>query len=513
MSKYQIYKYGLYGRCSICKSVIQEKCRFCGEQYFFTDSSKPGFYLCTNCNTHNQFICPKPECHNQSKILRTPNNEEEKQRIDEFVNRARDEEKNRRTYVVKSSVKKTVVQPIEIDCGSPSSLGDSSFEFKDPDFIPTQKKTKSQVSVQQPANNVLKTGKPKVVEAQQKKDEKEAVLIREYWAGKITENELSTQTKDPAEPEKERRIVNEFYEDKNQNQNEKLDTKKTFINTYDEIVYYDCYVCGEKEVRIICERCGSDDHFSLNYDSLSCKCGNELKIISCRCGAKIGHNDFFLISNGVKWQYSQSRSYYNYRKGRMMVFSKCPDCGIFSAEKCSSCGSKVNFGTPNVLNQVYCKHCGTINQYTCENPKCNKAIKVLKNPSSVEEKLDWINKTRNIRAMVNADQFSAEPQQPKNSALSVPVIAKVPLNTLSDSFMDNMQKKNKDLITNSFLNEVEERVQEEKNLNQQLVEHNKKQIEYIYHTKTGVSDYVWYLIGGIIAIIGVAVYFYLNYFM
>jgi len=508
MSKYQIYKYGLYGRCTICKSVQQEKCRFCGELYLFTDSSKPGYYLCTNCNTHNLFVCSTPECNSEPKVLRTPNNDEEKQRIDEFISRMKDDNKNRRNFVIKSSVKKTVVQAVEVDVSESEIIKSAPSAAPQPDFIPPKNRTvQSQVKVAEINDQTLKSS---IETAQQQKDEKEAKLIRDYWAGRIKEDELKPAPVS-GEPEKivaERRIVNEFYDDAQEN--DELDTQKTFVNSYDEIVYHDCYVCGEKEVRIICDRCGNDDQFSLNFDFLSCKCGNEIKIMPCRCGAKIGHNDFYLISNGVKWQYSQSRSYYNYRKGRMMIFSDCPSCGIFSAEKCTSCGSKVNFGKPNSKNMVYCKHCGTINQYKCENPKCKGIIKTLKNPSSMEEKLDWINKARNIKSGNGQEKISEDSRSPKPKAAQVNPL---PMNSISDSFMDIMEQKNKELITNSFVNEVEERVNEQKIIKKQLVEHNKKQIEFIYHTKSSFKDYIWYILLGIVLVIGGAGYIYYAYFM
>jgi len=507
MSKYQIYKYGLYGRCTICKTVLQEKCRFCGEMYLFTDSSKPGYYLCTNCSTHNLFVCSTPECNSEPKVLRTPNNEEEKQRIDEFISRMKDDNKNRRNFVIKSSVKKTVVQAVEVEVAEPEVKKAAPPPVAQPDFIPPKNRTVQQSNMSADSSNTA--AKPEIETAQQQKDEKEARLIRDYWAGRIKEDELKSAA--PAETGKvasERRIVNEFYDDTQEN--DELDTQKTFINTYDEVIYHDCYVCGEKEVRIICDKCGNDDQFSLNFDFLSCKCGNEIKIIPCRCGAKIGHNDFYLISNGVKWQYSQSRSYYNYRKGRMMIFSDCPSCGVFSAEKCTSCGSKVNFGKPNSKHMVYCKHCGTTNQYKCENPKCKGVIKNLKNPSSMEEKLEWINKARNIKSENGNGAISEDSRLPKPKPKAV---KSVPMNSLSESFMDIMEQKNKELITNSFVTEVEERVNEQKVINKQLVEHNKKQIEFIYHTKNSFKDYIWYIILGIVIVLAGAGYAYYAYFL
>jgi len=76
-----------------------------------------------------------------------------------------------------------------------------------------------------------------------------------------------------------------------------------------------------------------------------------------------------------------------------------------------------------------------------------------------------------------------------------------------------MEQKNKELITNSFVNEVEERVNEQKIIKKQLVEHNKKQIEFIYHTKSSFKDYIWYILLGIVLVIGGAGYIYYAYFM
>ena len=80
-----IYKFGLYGRCPVCKDINQEICEGCGATEKFTDSSKPGIVICTECNLEHSIKCDKPGCSSQIKVLRTPKNSDEKGRIDEFI--------------------------------------------------------------------------------------------------------------------------------------------------------------------------------------------------------------------------------------------------------------------------------------------------------------------------------------------------------------------------------------------------------------------------------------------
>ena len=279
--------------------------------------------------------------------------------------------------------------------------------------------------------------------------------------------------------EEERRIVNQFYDE---HEDDALDKKINFENIFNETSYYDCKVCGREEQKIVCDKCGQSNQFSLNYDALSCKCGNNIKVVTCECGAKHGHSDFYLISDGIKWQYSKYKSYYNYRKGRMLVFSTCPTCGVFSVEKCKVCGSKVNFGMPNRNNEIYCKNCGSVNQFICENRKCNETVKTLKNPNSIEQKLDWLNEVMNFKSRVSSEKVKySEPgnikKDPdaivsKSSEISLGVESQI---DFSNSFIEEFDNKTKEMITSSFISEVENEVNQRKKLKDELNNYNKNQ--------------------------------------
>jgi len=445
MTNRVIYKYGLYGRCPVCKQVNQESCSFCDEKDYFADSGKPGHVLCTKCNTLNKVECSNESCNFQLKVIRTPKNLNEKKRIDEFIKRKKDKKLDKRDYTIR-----TADSPAE----PPEILDDS--------------------------------------------ETKEMELIKDFWGKKNskTKNEATSKktSQIPSKKQEERRIVNHFYDE---HADKEIDRKINFEDKFDEKVYFECNICGKTEIPIVCDKCGKTDEFSLNYDSLSCKCGNQINIANCDCGAKQGHGEFYLISDNVKWQYSQTRSYYNYRKGRMLTFSTCPTCGLFSVEKCKECGSKVNFGKPNQNNEVFCKSCGTTNKYLCENPTCNNTIKHLKNPSSIEENLNWLNEVMNVKAMA-AKKKRRRLEEKKKEVISglekaddgakekiaIGESKKVKIDLLEDSspnftssFINIIEEKNKDILSESFMSEIKEDVLKEKKIKKEVRQHNIKQNE------------------------------------
>ncbi|MDA3884910.1 MAG: hypothetical protein PF638_04880, partial [Candidatus Delongbacteria bacterium] len=295
----------------------------------------------------------------------------------------------------------------------------------------------------------------------------EVDLIQDFWNKKdVAEKE--------EKKEEERRIVNQFYDEQDDTA---LDKKINFENIYNETSYYDCKVCGKEEMKITCDQCGQNNQFSLNYDALSCKCGNIIKVKTCDCGAKHGHSDFYLISEGIKWQYSKSKSYYNYRKGRLLTFSTCPTCNVFTVEKCKVCGSKVNFGAPNKNNEVYCKNCGTVNQFICDNRNCDNSVKTLKNPTSIEEKLDLLNEVMNFKSRINEKKVKyTEPGSDKkvsssSQGVSIGNVSSTP--DFTNSFIEEFDNKTKDLITNSFIQEVETEVNQRKKVDDELRSFNR----------------------------------------
>ena len=452
MTNRTIYKYGLYGRCPICKEISQETCSLCGEKDYFADSGKPGHVLCTKCNTLNKITCDNEGCNQHLKVIRTPKNIDEKNRIDEFIKRKKEHKKDSRDYTIKSRI-------------------DSEKE------TPTQDKKENERT---------------------EKDKKEMELIKEFWGkkknNKKTTTEQTTNNDSKHKDSNERRIVNQFYEE---HEDEYIDKKINFEDEFNEEVYFDCNICGTTENQIVCDKCGSKNKFSLNYDALNCACGNKINIVNCDCGAKQGHNEFYLISDNVKWQYSQTRSYYNYRKGRMLVFSTCPSCGLFSVEKCKECGSKVNFGKPNKNNEIYCKNCGTINQFTCENPSCDNTIKHLKNPTSIEENLEWLNEVMNVKVMAaKKKKRKIEERKKENrdkTMQTVPVekekitigdsrqttkeVLEDSSPNFTSSFIETIEEKNKNIITESFISEIKEDVLKEKELKKEIRQHNRQQSE------------------------------------
>ncbi|MBN1970680.1 MAG: hypothetical protein JXR48_18560 [Candidatus Delongbacteria bacterium] len=452
MSNKQLYKFGLYGRCPSCKEIQVCKCVFCGEADYFTDSSKSGYVLCNNCNTHNKFNCKNETCNNQPLVLRTPKNENEKGRIEEFVKRKKDKTKDRRIYDLKvDHVKKTIITEVEIDeNGSIANLDSKKKDFKI-DFSKA----------------------------------KEIALALEK------EKQVKKESEELEKPKDERRIVNQFYD---QDDDEYIDKKINFPLEFKDTVFFNCHLCAKDDVKVTCNACGKSDEFSLDYDVLTCSCGNEMKMAQCSCGARHGIGKFYLKSGEIEWRYDKSKSYYRYRKGRMLAFSTCPSCGIFMVEKCTECGSKVNFGKPNSKNEVYCKNCGTINQFKCQNKACNSVVKIIKNPTSVEEKYEWLNKAMDIGE-----------QKEFNKAAGSKV-------SFTNSFIEEVEKKTKENITTSFIGEVEEQIQEKKNLENELHKHNIKQIEYIFQPKSSSSggSLKWIFI--IVIILGVGGYFGWKYY-
>ncbi|HQO09888.1 MAG TPA: hypothetical protein PLK90_07145 [Clostridiales bacterium] len=508
------YKFGLYGRCPVCKDITQEICEGCGATESFTDSSKPGIVICTECNLEHSIRCSKPGCGNQIKVLRTPKNADEKTRIDEFIYRKKNKDMDKRVFIIKETPKASVIKEVKVPVsdikqkesedllildtnvhipqavlpgsgtvklvGKESPFQSSSLEDMKESVTP---EIKPAPAAEKPVT-ATKAEEPVVIslkEETQKKTEKtpssspspeekqELDKIKNFWKTKeLTEKE--------EKKEEERRIVNQFYDEQ---EDDALDKKINFENIYNETVYFDCKVCGKEEQKIVCDKCGQFNQFSLNYDALSCKCNNEIKVKTCSCGAKHGHSDFFLVSDGIKWQYSKSKSFYNYRKGRMLVFSTCPTCGVFSVEKCKVCGSKVNFGFPNRNNEVYCKNCGTVNQFLCENRNCNDTVKALKNPNSIEQQLEWLNEVMNFKTRLTSEKVKyAEPgfeKKPKPAAQEVS-IGDDSAPDFTNSFIEEFDSKTKSIITSSFISEVEDEVKQRQKLQDELKNFNKTQV-------------------------------------
>ncbi|MBN2789976.1 MAG: hypothetical protein JXR69_07290 [Candidatus Delongbacteria bacterium] len=575
MADKNTYTFGLYGRCPVCKEITSEACDGCGSKNSFTDSSKQGIVICTKCKMEHSIECEKKSCNKQIKVLKTPKNEDERKRIDEFIYRKQHKDMDKRQFTIKESPKKTIVKAVQVpiedkieksgiiklDEGmeellagtrksvlekttveplsksedlkpdqsavntgfkkdtfiqDESSIREEPADKVEPEIEPEPVRDDKKPLIDIDNNDVIMDKdfehkaveiKPKVsepieikkeepvkdiplekdqlddnlegeinlnVSATESKDEElssevkqELDLIKDYWYKKeLTEKE--------EKKEEERRIVNQFYDEQDDTV---LDKKINFENVYNETSYFDCKVCGREEKKITCDQCGQSNQFSLNYDALSCKCGNQVKVMTCECGAKHGHSDFYLISEGIKWQYSKSKSYYNYRKGRLLVFSTCPTCNAFSVEKCKVCGSKVNFGAPNKNNEVYCKNCGTVNQFLCENRNCDNSVKSLKNPSSIEEKLDLLNEVMNFKTRINEKKVKyTEPGGDKKVAsssqgISIGNVSSTP--DFSNSFIEEFDSKTRDLITNSFIEEVETEVKQRKKVDEEVKTFNR----------------------------------------
>ncbi len=491
------YKFGLYGRCPVCKEISKETCEGCGAADSFTDSSKPGIVICADCGLEHSIRCSKPSCGNQIKVLRTPKNNDEKARIDEFIYRKTNKDLDKRVFVIKESPKATVVkevkvpveelkkkekqersfitydQEIDLSDRGPSSVKETPEpEVKPEPVLQKEPVIEPVVTVDKEEPSISLKEEPKEISDKVPTPEEKQELdkIKNFWKAKeLTEKE--------EKKEEERRIVNQFYDE---HEDDVLDKKINFENIYNETAYFDCRVCGREEQKIVCDKCGQSNQFSLNYDALSCKCGNDIKVKTCDCGAKHGHSDYYLISDGIKWQYSKSKSYYNYRKGRMLVFSTCPTCGVFSVEKCKVCGSKVNFGVPNKNNEIYCKNCGTVNQFVCENRKCNDTVKSLKNPTSIEQKLEWLNEVMNFKSRVTSEKVKySEPGNIKkdkdalvssSNEISLGVESQI---DFTNSFIEEFDSKTKEIITSSFISEVENEVNQRKKLKDELSSYNK----------------------------------------
>ncbi|NOR45497.1 MAG: hypothetical protein GQ534_07915 [Candidatus Delongbacteria bacterium] len=580
MADKNTYDFGLYGRCPVCKDITAEICDGCGAKDSFTDSSKPGIVVCTKCNMEHSIECVKKSCNGQIKVLKTPKNEDERKRIDEFIYRKKHKDMDNREFIIKEAAKKTVIKAVEVplddeieksgiiklDAGmeellastrkgtlekttiEPLTASDTppvkdevsiglqkeSFVEEPTPIITTEQvviepKVEKEDSISIDMNDVIMDDDfaGKVVE--EKKDEvKEEILLKptpevaevqdiainkeevietaepeevriegeidlKISATESIDEELPSEVKQEVDliqdfwhkkdvteqeekKEEERRIVNQFYDEQDDTA---LDKKINFENVYNETSYFDCKVCGKEEMKIVCDQCGQSNQFSLNYDALSCKCGNMIKVMTCDCGAKHGHSDFYLISEGIKWQYSKSKSYYNYRKGRLLVFSTCPTCNVFTVEKCKVCGSKVNFGAPNKNNEAYCKNCGTVNQFICENRNCDNSVKTLKNPSSIEEKLDFLNEVMNFKTRINEKKVKySEPGGDKKVAsssssqgISIGNVSSTP--DFTNSFIEEFDNKTKDLITNSFIEEVETEVNQRKKVDDELRSFNR----------------------------------------
>jgi|GEM_PF-1611980 len=496
-----IYKFGLYGRCPVCKDITQEICEGCGATETFTDSSKPGIVLCTECNLEHSIKCDKPGCSGQIKVLRTPKNSDEKGRIDEFIFRKKNKDMDKRVFVIKESPKATVVKEVKVPVEELKKKASDGFMLLDDGIdlgrIEAEKPAVTPAPKETVISEIVKTPEPAKIEKQdpiislkeetQKQSEvplsskeptveekQELDKIKSFWKTKeISEKE--------EKKEEERRIVNQFYDEQ---EDDVLDKKINFENIYNETAYFDCKVCGKEEQKIVCDKCGQFNQFSLNYDALSCKCSNEIKVMTCSCGAKHGHSDFFLVSDGIKWQYSKSKSYYNYRKGRMLVFSTCPTCGVFSVEKCKVCGSKVNFGFPNRNNEVYCKNCGSVNQFLCENRNCNDSVKALKNPNAIEQQLEWLNDVMNFKTKISVEKvkYNEPGSMPKKTKADKPsAVTEVSIGDdtapdFTNSFIEEFDSKTKQIITSSFITEVEEEVNQRKKLQDELKNFNKTQV-------------------------------------
>ncbi len=484
------YKFGLYGRCPVCKDITKEICEGCGAADSFIDSSKPGIVVCSGCNLEHSIRCSKGGCGNQIKVLRTPKNNDEKARIDEFIYRKTNKDLDKRVFVIKESPKATVVKEVKVPVEELKKK-----EEKEAAIITLDKEI--EFAVEQPAPEPVKKSEPAPVPKPEPvitidKEEPAISLKDEAAPGKVPTPEEKQEldkiknfwkakemTEKEEKKEEERRIVNQFYDE---HEDDVLDKKINFENIYNETAYFDCRVCGREEQKLVCDKCGQNNQFSLNYDALSCKCGNDIKVKTCDCGAKHGHSDFYLISDGIKWQYSKSKSYYNYRKGRMLVFSTCPTCGVFSVEKCKVCGSKVNFGMPNKNNEVYCKNCGTVNQFICENRKCDDTVKTLNNPTSIEQKLEWLNEVMNFKTRVTTEKvkYSEPGNIKKDKEAIVSSSSEVSLGAesqidFSNSFIEEFDSKTKEIITSSFISEVENEVNQRKKLKEELMSYNMNQ--------------------------------------
>ena len=467
-----IYKLGLFGRCPICKEVKQEKCKYCGETDFFSDSSKPGYILCSSCNTHVKIECENKGCNFHIKSLRTPKTNDELERILQYINHKADEGGNRRDYVIKENKTKRILKEIDVP-----------IETSKVKAVIDKEKVKEQKKIEIENKEKINLEKNEITEEpkteKEIKEAKELEMIQQFWSKERDKRDSLKDEKTTELKQNERRIVNEFYDEK---ENDELDTRVQFNTEFIETAFVDCHICGKKETEIVCDKCGKSNEFSLDYDALSCKCGNSIKSVTCSCGVRHGHSEFYLVSDGIKWQYSKSKSYYKFRKGRLLVFSTCPSCKAISTENCSQCGSKVNFGKPNSKNEVYCKNCGTVNRFTCSNRKCNNDVKDLRNPKSIEEKLELLNKVRTFKeTILKKKEEKRKKDNANNKNKSSFISASGTTSSIyTSSFLEELDKKHKEIITNSFVNEIQQRVIDRKKHNEDIVNHNQKRLEVLY---------------------------------
>lgn len=415
METKNIYKNGLFGRCPICKEIFKISCIKCQSDDSFVDSGRSNHVLCQNCGTHNHLTCTKAGCNHAPLQYRTPKNEDEKKRIELYIEIKKDKNKDQRSFDIKENRSRSIVQLVEI-------LQDGTYS------VPAMKKH-SKIS---------------------------ADFSESFSNLKVKKNISKPQSNLQGG---ERRIVNQFYDEVDDDGY--IDKKTVFEVIYDEKVFSNCTICGRVDFEIKCTRCNSTDKFNLNYEALSCQCGNQMKVAICDCGAKLSYQDLFLKSEDVNWQFSRSKSYYNYCKGRMTVFSTCPVCNIFSAEQCSVCGSKVNFGLPNEHNEVFCKNCGTINKFNCENLRCDQALKTLKNPESTEQKFEWLQKVMNLK---------------KEAIRKIAVSRMQDTDFLPTDFVEEIKIKNQKMLTDSFMNEVKKEVKAQSVIQQSIIKYNRRRL-------------------------------------
>jgi len=138
-------------------------------------------------------------------------------------------------------------------------------------------------------------------------------------------------------------------------------------------------------------------------------------------------------------------------------------------------------------NQIYCKNCGSVNQFNCNHKGCNNSVKDLQIPNSVEEKLKLLNKVMTFKSYVEKANKDVE-KEIKETTKENPVI-------FTNSFIEETELKNKEMITNSFIGDIQKMVNEEKGLEKEIDDHNKKQIEYVYYGGNKKTVFVYIIIG------------------
>ncbi|MCK4980497.1 MAG: hypothetical protein KAS62_08880 [Candidatus Delongbacteria bacterium] len=340
MAEKNTYNFGLYGRCTVCKEITLEICEGCGSKDSFSDSSKPGIVVCTKCNMEHSIECDKVSCNHQIKVLKTPKNEDERSRIDEFIYRKQHKDQDNRKFIIKETPKKTtIVKEVEIpvedkaeqsgiiklDAGMEELLAATrkgTLERTDQgsEFVSESKPVEPEVSVElekedlddlteekakslsidreedndiasaievtpiiekgdaildhpEPSEEILLTPEPEeedvaIANADEVsvEIEKEEILLNpEPESENLDVEEIDKDTEElPSEvkqeldqikglwnkeseskkaekKEEERRIVNQFYDEQDDNV---LDKKINFESIYNETSYFDCKVCG-----------------------------------------------------------------------------------------------------------------------------------------------------------------------------------------------------------------------------------------------------------------------------